>query len=349
MVLNFFIGSYTKMISPDFGGSGEGIYSVTLNTETGTLRVLHKTVAVNPAYIVISDDNRFLYAITEVLAKDIPKVISFKINDGFSLEYINEQIIDGDLPCHISYAHSSVIVSCYGSGNILQFPINSKGEVLPFQVNHQHEGNSLNSVRQESPHAHQSIILPNNKAVFVPDLGIDTLKAYVFNKGVLESNTKSDVSIEKGNGPRHAVFSKSSSLGYLFNELTGHVSVLKLKRDVYECINYYKSLPNIFEKTPSASAIRLHPNNKFLYVANRTLEAITLFEIKGDALKLLGYTYTKGETLLEFNMTPNGEQLIACNQDSNDVIVYDILSDGVLKERYRTKNILSPVCVAFLN
>ncbi|GAA4237668.1 lactonase family protein [Postechiella marina] len=347
MILNFFIGSYTKMISPVFGGSGKGIYSVALNTETGHLQVLHKTKVVNPAYLAISSNNKFLYTITEVLAKDKPKVMAFRIKDDFSLEYINEQLISGDLPCHITYANSSVIVSCYGSGNVLQFNVNFNGELLPFIINHKHLGKSINTKRQESAHAHQSVVLSNNKDVFVPDLGIDKLKAYVFINGKLQLNNKKDINIEQGNGPRHVVFSKNGMLGYLLNELTGNISVLKLGKDGFKSIDTYKTLPHSFAKTPSASAIRLHPNNKFLYAANRTQEAISLFKIKGEGLEFVSYTYTKGKTLREFNIAPNGKLLIACLQDSNDVIVYKILEDGNLKELFSTQEVLSPVCITF--
>lgn len=347
MILNFFIGSYTKMISPDFGGSGKGIYSVALNTETGDLQILHKTKVVNPAYLAISNDNNFLYTITEVLAKETPKVLAFKIKDDFSLEFINEQLISGDLPCHISYAHSSVVVSCYGSGNVLQFSVKSNGELLPFKTNHKHLGKSINSERQERPHAHQSVVLFNNKDVFVPDLGIDKLKAYVFINGELQSNNIKDVAIDQGNGPRHVVFSKNGMFGYLLNELTGNISVLKLVSGAFKSIDTYKTLPDSFTKTPSASAIRLHPNNKFLYAANRTLEAISLFKIKEGGLEFVSYTYTKGKTLREFNITPNGKHLIACHQDSNHIVVYKILEDGNLEEQYCTQEVFSPVCVTF--
>ncbi|CAN0530864.1 unnamed protein product, partial [Scytosiphon promiscuus] len=46
----------------------------------------------------------------------------------------------------------------------------------------------------------------------------------------------------------------------------------------------YSALPNDFTGVPSGSAIRIHPNGQFLYVANRKLEAISIFRIYKDKL-----------------------------------------------------------------
>ena len=143
------------------------------------------------------------------------------------------------------------------------------------------------------------------------------------------------------------VFNKEGSLAYVLNELTGAVSVLLNKNGVFKEIKTYSSLPKDFLGVPSASAIRLHPNGKYLYAGNRTLEAITIFAIVDNTLQLITYQYTNGDELREFNITPDGNWLIACHQNSHDTVVYKIQEDGTLIETYRTKEILSPVCIVF--
>jgi len=82
-------------------------------------------------------------------------------------------------------------------------------------------------------------------------------------------------------------------------------------------------------------------------VANRTIDAITIFKTVGDNLEHVDYQYTNGKTLREFTISPNGDWLIACLQDSNEIIVYRIELDGTLTEKYRTNEIASPVCAVF--
>jgi len=346
--LTFFIGSYTQMLSPDYGGIGHGIYTVQLNTNTGEIDTLHTQNTINPSYLVISDDNRFLYCNTEVDIEDTPKVKAYYIRDDFSLEFVNEQSILGGYPCHIEKWNDTILVACYATGNVLQFPLDASGKLVAFEKNLGHTGSGSNKEeRQEGPHAHQVAIHPNKKDIYVCDLGIDIIKAYQLLGAGFKANEKKDVAVSKGGGLRHMVFNKNGSLAYVLNELTGMVSILKEMGDTFEQIGTYSSLPNDYVGKPSASAIRIHPNGRFLYAGNRGLETITIFNIKEDSLQVLDYKYTGGKEVREFNISPDGNWLIACHQNSHDTVVYQIKEDGKLLETYRTKEILSPACVAF--
>ena len=346
-MLTFFIGSYTEYPIPGFGGIGKGIYTVQMNTETGKLTTLHTEKARNPSYLAISDDNRFLYCNTEIDESENPKVRAYGINPDFSLGFLNEQPISGGFPCHITIHENNVLVACYATGNVLQFPLDPSGKVMEAKYEVRHKGSSINKLRQKEPHAHQVAIHPNKKDIYVCDLGIDTIKAYLLKNGKILSNTGKDCLVSKGGGPRHMVFNNDGSMAYVLNELTGGVSVLQNKNGSLREIKTYPSLPEDFKKVPSASAIRLHPNGKYLYAGNRTLEAITIFAIVDNTLQLITYQHTNGDELREFNITPDGKWLIACHQNSHDTVVYKIQEDGKLIETYRTKEILSPVCVVF--
>jgi len=342
-----FIGSYTEMIAPNFGGHGEGIYAVALNDITGELKLLNTTQTTNASYLAISEDQSFLYAVKEVASEKKPVIKAFKINKDHTLQFLNEQSISGSLPCHIEYYNASVIVACYGTGNVLKYPLDSNGALLNCSHDFKHNGSSINKERQEAPHAHQTCIHPKQQVAFVPDLGIDKVKAYTLDTdfGPLENR---DITIPKGLGPRHLVFNSKGNIGYLINELTAAISILKKDNTGFKFYKNVKSLPDSFTETPSASAIRIHPNQNYLYAANRTLEAISIFKIIEDDLQLIAYQFTKGKTLREFNISPNGQWLIACLQDSDETIVYAINPDGTLSEKHRTHSIVSPVCVAFL-
>ncbi len=344
----FFIGSYTQMLSPEIIGVGDGISTIKLNDITGELKVLHTLKTVNPSYLTISDDNKYLYCNTEVSAGEIPKVQAYQIKDDYSLKFLNEQIISGGYPCHIEELDHNIFVSCYETGNILQFPLDSNGNLLECTVNHQHTGSSIHKERQEGPHAHQVAIHPNRKEFYVCDLGTDTIKAYHFKKTTSIAEPNCDIEVTKGSGPRHMVFNKNGNLAYVLSELTGTVSVLNNMGDKFKQLRAYDSLPNNYAGISSASAIRIHPNGLFLYAANRALDAITIFGIEGERLTVIAYHFTKGKELREFNITPDGKWLIACHQDSFDTAVYHINEDGKLIEKYRTKSIKTPVCVSFL-
>ncbi len=341
----FYIGSYTEMLSPSLGGSGKGIYTVELNNNTGKLTVLHTTFITNPGYLVKHQD--YLYSVVEVLQEKQPKVVAYKIQEDFSLQLINKELVDGSLPCHINYTHNSLLVACYGTGNVLQFPIDTNGAILKNAANFYHQGNSINKERQEAPHAHQVAVHPDTTQVFVPDLGIDTLKSYRIENGILTKTPINDIEITKGFGPRHLCFQNSGDFGYLINELSGEVSIIKKEGNSFIVLDNIPSLPNSFNETPSASAIRIHPSLPILYVANRTLEAITIFKIQEDKLVFVTYQFLNGKTVREFNISPDGRWMIVCLMDSNDVYTFRILENGRLKQTFHTKEISSAVCVCF--
>lgn len=348
-MLTFFIGSYTEYIVPGFGGIGHGIYTVQLNTDTGRLVTLHKEKIRNPSYLAISADTKFLYCVTELDESENPKVRAYKINPDFSLEFLNEQPISGGYPCHLVIHKNSVLIACYATGNVIQFPLDASGKLLEARKEYRHKGSSINKERQEAPHPHQVAIHPNKRDIYVCDLGIDMIKAYHLKGTELALNETKDCRISKGGGPRHMVFNTEGSLAYALNELTGAISILQNKDSSPEEIKTYSTLPKDYEGVPSASAIRLHPNEKYLYAANRQLDALTIFGVVDEELHLIDYQYTKGKEIREFNIAPDGKWLIACHQNSHDTVVYKILEDGKLVETYRTKEILSPVCVVFPN
>ncbi|ARV16579.1 lactonase family protein [Polaribacter sp. SA4-12] len=343
-----FIGSYTEMIAPGFGGKGIGISTLELNDKTGDLKLLHSCKTLNPGYLAISDDKQFLYTFTEVIQEKKPKVKAFKIKDDYSLEFINEHPVSGSLPCHIESINNTVFISCYGTGNVLRYTTDSQGKLVEETHNFKHKGSSINEERQEAPHAHQVAIHPNKKLIFIPDLGIDKVKTYALKDENFKPIKELDIDTNLGFGPRHIVFNKDGDLGYLISELTGEISILKNENSVFKPIENVNSLPKYFTKNPSASAIRIHPNNKFLYAGNRTIDAITIFKIIADSLELVDHQFTEGKTLREFNISKDGNWLIACLQDSDETIVYRINSDGKLSEKQRTKEIKSGVCAIFL-
>jgi len=345
--LTFFIGSYTEYPIPGFGGIGHGIYTVQLNTKTGELKVLSTEPTRNPSYLALSTDHKYLYCITELDEKNSPHVRAYRVKAGFSLEFMNEQPIAGGYPCHLVAYRNSILLACYATGNVFQYPLDALGRLLPNVNQYDHTGSSINKGRQEGPHAHQVSVHPNGEEVYVCDLGLDKVKAYRFDGNDLVPNPTRDCKITSGNGPRHMVFSKEGDYAYVISELTGTVSVLKSNDGVFKEFKTYPTLPNDYTGVPSASAIRMHPNGTFLYVANRKFEGVTIFRIQEDSLELIGYQNTNGDELREFNITPDGRWLIACHQNSHDTVVYRIAQDGSLSEKYRTKEILSPVCVVF--
>ena len=241
--------SYTEVVGSGLSGSGIGISCFHFNDETGELKLLNSIKNRNSGYFCISKNSQNLYSFQEVMKDKNPVVIAFEIQKDFSLKKINELPISGGLPCHISLVEndSMITVACYETGSVHLFSLDeNSGFKAEIQVI-QHAGKSVNEVRQEAPHAHQ--IVTFNQTYFVPDLGIDAIKAYKLSTTFFEE--RYSIEIPKGEGPRHLVFHPSGKFGFSMNELTGTISLLKLIDNEFKVTDLISSLPENYKGAPS--------------------------------------------------------------------------------------------------
>ncbi|WP_299556294.1 lactonase family protein [Seonamhaeicola sp.] len=318
-----YTGSYTNEVLPGLEGFGEGISAFNFDEETGELKRLQVEEDINTAYLAISKDGQYLYSFQEVMPEKHPHVLAYKIHDDKSLTLINKQPILGGLPCHINFVDDkTLVVACYWTGNVHVYPINEDGSIDPHSQILQHEGSSVNKDRQEAAHTH--MVYKHDDQVFVPDLGIDKIVVYDIDNSRLTEAYRIDTPL--GGGPRHLDIHPNGNYGFLMNELTGDVSILKLNNGRFEVIKNMNSLPESYKGIPSSSAIKLSKDGKYLYCSNRGSETITIFKFNEDAevLELIGYQDVFGKTPRDFAISPCGNWLLVANQDSFTIEVFKI-------------------------
>jgi 6-phosphogluconolactonase len=72
------------------------------------------------------------------------------------------------------------------------------------------------------------------------------------------------------------------------------------------------------------SNIRMHPNGKFIYSANRGDDSIAIVAIDEGTGRMnrLDVVKTGGQGPREMNIEPSGRFLFVCNLQSNDVVTF---------------------------
>jgi len=184
-----YIGTYTN--SPlHVRGNGEGIYVCRLDSRSGALIPAGLTArAVNPSFLALHPEHRYLYAVVEVGGPDGQlhgSVSAFSLDPVTgALRLLNQQPSGGDGPCHLSVDRTGrlALVANYQSGSVAVLPIGDNGQLgEPAQVV-QHRGSSLNATRQAGPHAHSITPDPSNRYALVADLGVDKLMVYKLDVG----------------------------------------------------------------------------------------------------------------------------------------------------------------------
>ena len=351
-----YFGTYTG------GEQSQGIYVCELDTSTGELTTPRLAAkAVNPSFLEIHPNRRWLYAVGEVGdlgGKKTGGVSAFAIGpQNGELTLVNQQPSGGAGPCHVTVdrAGKNALVANYGGGSVACLPIKADGSLAPASAFVQHEGSSVDPKRQEGPHAHSINVDAANRFAIAADLGLDKLLVYRLDAehGRLTPNDPPSVSLPSGGGPRHFAFHPGGVWAYCNNEMTSTVSALKYDaaRGVFTVLQTISTLPEGFAGDNSTAEVRVHPSGKFVYVSNRAHNSLAMFAIDEQTGKLtpLGHESTRGEVPRNFNLDPSGRWLLAANQDSRNVVVFKIdEKSGRLTATGQEVKVGSPVCVRFV-
>ncbi len=338
------IGTYTR-------GKSEGLYVYKMNTETGEIHFVSQAKAANPSYLDLSPDEKFVYAVNEDASdKGSVSVFAFDKSNG-SLKYIDKQSSGGDHPCYVAVNKTGkwVAVANYTGGSFSTLPIMANGTLgAPNTV--QHTGSSVNKERQEKPHVHSTVFSPDDKYLFVPDLGIDKVMIYSFNagSGKAEPAPVPFAASQAGFGPRHFTFHPNGKLAYLITEMGGAVSAYKYKDGKLTLFQQISSYPADFTGKKWSADIHVSPDGKFLYASNRTpANTIAIFSIdKSGKLKTVGYESTKGDVPRNFTIDPSGNLLLVANQETNNIVIFRRdQKTGLLTDTGKRIEVGNPVCL----
>lgn len=344
---NLVIGTYTAP------GKSEGIYVYDFNTTNAELKQLsvEKNV-INPSFLTVTEDKKFIYAVNEEAEKSMVSAFSFDAATG-KLSFLNKQNAEGADPCYIIADDDNVLTANYSGGNIAVFGRDRSGALTPAKQVVQHVGSSINLDRQKSAHVHQVVFSPDHQYVISNDLGKDKVYLYAYHKDSPDSVLvlKDSIAVKPGSGPRHITFSKNGKFAYLLQEMHGDLTVFSYENNTLKKIQETTVAAKDFKGENGGSGILLSADGKFLYASNRgTANTITTFAVGKDGkLQTKGEVSTQGNGPRAFVIDPSGNWLLAGHQYSNDVIIFKRNKvTGELKDSGKRLNIGAPVCFVFV-
>jgi 6-phosphogluconolactonase len=323
-------GDWTMYVGTYTNAPSKGIYAYKFAGGTGKLSSLGLVAETsNPSFLAVHPNGKFLYAVNED-AKGM--VSAFAIDPASKkLKLLNQVSSKGDAPCHLSIDQTGkwLFVANYNSGNVAAYHIKPDGSLSDAVTTIQHSGKSVDPERQTGPHAHIAAITPDNRFVFVCDLGIDEVLSYKIDatKGLVANNPPF-AKVPTGFGPRHIVFRPDAKFAYVLGELAASVTVFSYDaaRGSMQQVQTISMLPAGYTGTKSGAEIAIHPNSKFLYASNRGHDSIAIFKVDAATGKLTaaGTVPTGGKTPRNFAIDPTGKFLLAANQESNSIVVFKI-------------------------
>ena len=373
-----YVGTYTEIVAGDFGGHGKGISCYEFDAVNGELNLLNNQFQVNPSYLSIASlmhssnelenkSSKYLFAVSEVLASKKPVLHTYTINDNYSLSLIDTKTIEGGCPCHIHYfqnkeGQSYTATACYETGNLVIHNMNVEATAdlnLHEPINIYHKGSSQHPSRQTQAHAHCTCFDIVSNKLLVCDLGLDQVKVYSLQKNNDSFNAieQQIITLPAGSGPRHICFDDNYAYGFIINELTGSVTIIKhsAEKKEYEINGTFDTRVPLSESSINTdlggAAIRVSACGKFIYTSMRTDNTIRLFEFDPiqESLNYIASYPTQGSTPRDFTIDATGKWLLVAHQDSDTISIFNVNSyNGTLSFHKTVNNIESPVCLAWL-
>ncbi len=344
------VGTYTRK-EGHVDGKADGIYLCHYNPATGQLDSVgvYQDI-INPSYVTVHPNGQYAYAVSEVPEGEISAYTIDRKTPA--LQLLNKTSTTGAAPCHVSvhpdgaYAYAAN----YVGGNTVVLPLEADGRLGAVKLAVKNETTGPHA-RQEAPHAHMA--LPFRSGFISVDLGADKVSVLAPDATGTALEELGVAQTTAGAGPRHLAV--KDDFAYVLNELNGTIEVFQINSDNDPKVEF--SLAQQISTTADGqadagcSAIRITPDGRFLYAANRAaLNNIAMFSIQPDGqLTFTGTQSSKGLVPRDFNISPDGQFLLVANQNSDNIVTFKINSEtGQLEETPYELKLPTPVCLVFL-
>ncbi len=353
--LELLVGTYTQ-------GASEGIYRFRFDSATGLLdpRPLQVLKTANPSWLVLSADQRRVYAVNENgpgQVDPVGRVSSFAIDPQSRwLSPLNQVPSQGDEPTHASLSRDEryLFVANYAvqpqpGGNLAVLKLADDGRLAAVM---QRERQAAQ--HQASSHPHSVVSSADGRYVFVSDLGADRVFVYRYRaEHPIPLEAAAAVVLPTGSGPRHLWFGVGGRHVYLTLELSAQVAVFDYREGRLERRQLLDLAAGRPASDKAAGALHGSADGRFLYVSNRgTANQLLVFAIDPDSGELdeIQRRSVEGIEPREFSLDPTGRFVLVANQRSHQVVV--LARDpatGLLGEVIQRLAIDSPAALQFLS
>jgi len=375
-----YVGTYTgfKYVhhSQTYGrgeSHSQGIYVSRFHAATGELSEPQLAAEmINPSFLTISPNHRFLYAVSEdPLSLGPPLdhssyVSAFAIDSASGkLRLLNTVPASGTSTCYISIDKTGkyVMMANFGSGSVSVVRVREDGSLGELTSLIQDVGHSVLAPIQNEPHTHSILVSPDNRYAIVSDLGIDKVLIFHFDAktGQLSPPDPPFATVYPGGGPRHFTFDPAGRFGYQLSEMSGNIDVFAwdASKGTLTPVQRAHTVPHNFVGGNHSAEIEILPNGKFLYESNRRTfseterapDTIGVFSIdpQSGLLTPVEQSPTGGVMPRNFKIDPTATFLLVANQLSNNVVVFKIdgASGRLTKTGFEIK-VDTPVCLQFV-
>ena len=315
------------------------VYAFQINQKNGTLTEINhiSSCGVFPNYLATASNNRMLFGINYG-SEDI--VVRSKCNEKG--EYMVENIFEES-------SMFSVKIQPDGSlGKLCDMKIFSGEPARFFEW------------FQASPHPHCIGIDPSDRMLLVADRGCDEIVTCNYKEKDGRLHNFNRYKTGHGMGPRNCVFHPYLPYVYVAGEVQPYIYCYKYDAQTakLELKNEYLTVQeelvyngkNTFFDCAHPSDIRIHPNGKILYIANRGPDTVSCFNIleKEGKLEYRKQIDVEGMGPWSFAIDSKGQYMYIGNKNSNTISVFQIDKNGIPFFHEKVLDVERTVCLKFM-
>ena len=338
--ITLFVGTYTAEGS-------HGVYIYQFDTLQVKTLLVDSISIVNPSFMTLTPDEKLFYSVSESNDAKIDGVHGYLFDSNKrSLKYINSELTHSEAPCHILYSENERVLytANYGGGSVSSFQIGDLGFIMGDASVYDFDFTETSLTdRQEQAHIHHLLLSPDNKHLFINDLGNNMIYQY-------ENSPKIDFSQFKGyytgeaTGPRHSVFHPNERWLYLLTELSGEVIAYNYSDGE---LSEFQRIEADSLKAQGSADIVISKDGRYLYSSHRLKgDGVSIFSIDPESGLLTKIAYQDtGSHPRNIAVTPNGSHLLVACRDSNTVEFYKIEESGLLTNTNHSIALSMPVCL----
>ncbi|MDC9823407.1 lactonase family protein [Devosia sp. ZB163] len=331
--LNLLSGSYT-------GPNGEGLKLLSFDTATGTIELVRSFPGTpDVSWIAFALATRTVYVTDEMAEKAGAFTLAADNTTATPLGY---QSTGAKYPCYLrlSPKGTKLAVANYGDDSTPVFSIDTTtGALKP-------DPTVLRSAHaHDKGHAHWAQWSPEADRLYTADLGHDEVRSVRYEAGSFVGGPETAFSTPKGAGPRHMAFHPNGKFAYLFTEYAETVTALARHADgTLTELNTLPALPADFKGESTGAHIQINAAGTVVYVSNRGHNSITSFAIAADGTISLKQNIACGGNWPRFFLLLD-QHLIVANQESEDLVVFNVAADGTLTATGKVFKLQKPVAL----
>lgn len=287
-----------------------------------------------PAALTTSPDGRFLFA----SLRPEGRLTSFRLEPSTGKLRKLSDVDAGADPAHIRLDPTGrfLFTAYYIAAKVSVHAVDADGKLSEKPL-------------QEVPtteKAHAAGLDPSGRYLFVPHTAPNRIEQLIWDPKTarLRHNDPPRLHRPENTGPRHVAWHLSKPVAYIDNEQGSSVTSYRLDEASGRLtpLATVTTLPPSSQGSNSTSELKVHPDGKSLYVANRGHDSLAIYRIApdGETLTPAGHLPTEANPR-SFDITPSGKFLISAGENSGHMAIYD-LRDGATTPKLLERRDVSP-------